>query len=156
MAWSNSKVFASYLEDSLARTAAFDLNSDTFKVVLYNNSITPSETVTAANTRYGQGQWAGTNEVYETGQWAQGGEALASITYGRGGTATITWDAADLSSGTSADLSNVHGCLIYDDTLTAPEADQGVCYNYFGGSASVANGTFTIVWNSSGIATFAV
>lgn len=156
MAWSNSKVFASFLEDALARTAAFDLNSDTFKVTLFNNSITPDATATAADTAYNTGQFANSNNVYEAGQWEQVGQSLASVTWGRAGTATVTWDAADLSSGTAADLTSVFGCHIYDDTLTTPVADQGVCFNYFGGSASVANGTFTIVWNSSGIATFAV
>jgi hypothetical protein len=28
-----------------------------------------------------------------------------------------------------------------------------VCYNYFGGVNSVTDGTFTIVWNASGIFT---
>ena len=43
------------------------------------------------------------------------------------------------------------GCLVYDDTLATPVVDQGVSYHYFGGSQSVTAGTFTIVWNTSGI-----
>ena len=35
--------------------------------------------------------------------------------------------------------------------ITTPVADQGICYNYFGGANSVTLGTFTIVWNASGI-----
>jgi hypothetical protein len=45
----------------------------------------------------------------------------------------------------------VFGCLVYDDTLTTPVADQGVCYNYFGGTQSVTAGTFTIQWGAPGI-----
>jgi hypothetical protein len=45
----------------------------------------------------------------------------------------------------------VFGCLVYDDTLTTPVADQGLSYHYFGGTQSVTSGTFTIVWNASGI-----
>ena len=50
-----------------------------------------------------------------------------------------------------ADLAAVYGCLVYDDTLT-PKA--GVCYNYFGGTNSVTNGTFTIVWHANGVFRF--
>lgn len=153
MAWSNSKVFGVLLEDALARTAAFDLNSDSFKVALYNNSITPDNTVTAANSAYNAGQWANTNELSSSTDWPAAGKALTGVTWTRA-SAVVTWDADDLSSGTAATLSNVYGCLIYDDTLASPVADEGVCYNYFGGAASVTSGTFTIVWSASGIATF--
>ena len=154
MAWSNSKVFGVLLEDLLKNTAAFALASDTLKVALYNNSITPDQTVSAANSAYNSGQWATAQEVYESGQWAQGGVSLASVTVTRS-SATTTLDAADTASGSAADLANVHGCLIYDDTLTTPVADQGICYVYFGGGSSVVNGTLTVQWSASGIATFA-
>lgn len=150
MAWSASKVHMAFLEDAFENTAALDLDSDTLKVALYNNSITPDQTVTAANSAYNVGQWATANEVHEAGQWAQGGVALASVTSSRASN-VYTLDAADTASGTAADLANVHGCLVYDDTLTTPVADQGVCYNYFGGANSVTNGTFTVQWNASGI-----
>jgi hypothetical protein len=45
----------------------------------------------------------------------------------------------------------VFGCLVYDDTITTPVADQGLCFNYFGGTQSVTAGTFTVVWSASGI-----
>ena len=46
----------------------------------------------------------------------------------------------------NATLASVFGCQVYDDTLAAPVADQGVSYHYFGGSNSVVNGTFTVAW----------
>ena len=52
-------------------------------------------------------------------------------------------------------LTAVFGCLVYDDTLTTPVADPGLSYNYFGGTNSVTSGTFTVVWNASGIFAFA-
>jgi hypothetical protein len=156
MSWSNSKVFAAFLTDALAGTAAFDLNSDTFKVALYDNDITPANDVAAANSAYNAGQWtSASNEVSESGQWATGGVALTSPTCTFTST-TVTFDASDTASGSAADLANVYGCLVYDDTLTTPVADQGVCYNYLGGANSVVNGTFTVVWSSSGIASFSV
>ena len=57
MAWANSKVFGAVLEDVLENTTAIDLNADTFKAALYNNTTAPDETVTAANSAYAVGQW---------------------------------------------------------------------------------------------------
>jgi len=151
MAWANSKIFSAFPTDAFNNTAALDLNLDSFKVALYTNAITPDQTVTSANTAYNVGQWATANEVFEAGQWAQGGVALASITSVFASN-VYTFDAADTASGSAADLASVFGCEVYDDTIATPVADQGICYNYFGGSNSVVNGTFTVVWNASGIA----
>lgn len=152
MAWSDSKVFQQFLEDCVLNVAAFDLDSDTFKVALFNNSITPDNDTSAANSAYNAGQWAsGSNEVKETGQWDAGGVNLTSPTISVGTADVVFWDASDTASGSAADLTNVYGCLVYDDTLTTPVADQGVCYNYFGGTNSVVNGTFTVVWSANGI-----
>lgn len=157
MAWSNSKIFAVFIQDALNKTSdGFDLNANTFKAALYDNDITPDNTVTAANSAYNAGQWTATgNEVTESGQWAAGGVALGTVTSSFTST-TYTFDAADTQSGSAADLANVYGCLVYCDSATTPVADQGVCYNYFGGSNSVVNGTFTIVWSGSGIFTISV
>lgn len=152
MAWANSKIFRQFLADAVLNVAAFDLDSDTFKVALYDNDITPDNDVTAANSAYNVGQWVTTgNEVFEAGQWAQGGVTLTTPAINVGTADVVFWDAADTASGSAADLANVYGCLVYDDTLTTPVADQGICYNYFGGANSVVNGTFTVVWNSAGI-----
>lgn len=152
MAWSNSKIFRQFLADAVLNTAAFDLDSDTFKVALYDNDITPDNDVSAANSAYNVDQWVTTgNEVFEAGQWAQGGATVTSPSINVATADVVFWDAADTASGSAADLASVHGCLIYDDTLTTPVADQGICYLYFGGSNSVVNGTFTVVYSSNGI-----
>jgi hypothetical protein len=152
MAWTTSKIFMALVEDTLENTTAMDLNSDTFKVALYDNDITPDQTVTSANTAYNAGQWtASGNEVSDGAEWPATGEVLDSPTSTRSSN-VYTFDADNtVSTGTSATLANVFGCLVYDDTITTPVADQGVCYNYFGGTNSVTDGTFTVVWNASGI-----
>jgi hypothetical protein len=154
MAWSASKIFMAFLEDVFENTTAMDLNSDTFKVALYDNDITPDQTVASANTAYNAGQWtASGNEVSDSTEWPATGQALGSVTSAFSSN-VYTFDAADeVSDGTSATLANVYGCLIYDDTITTPVADQGVCYLYFGGVNSVTDGTFTVVFNASGIFT---
>lgn len=139
MAWTNSKIFVAFIEDVLENTAPFDLavgSPDTFKVALYT-ICTPSQTVTSANSAYGVDQWVVGNEKYDGAEWPVTGQALDTVTFAP--TANVLkFDAADeVSTGTSATLTDVYGCLIYDDTLTTPVADQGLCYLYFGGVNSV-------------------
>jgi hypothetical protein len=152
MAWSNSKIFRAFLGDVLGNTTAMDLNSDSFKVALYDNDITPDNDVTASNSAYNVGQWASAgNEVIDATNWVAGGRTLASLSIDVSVADVVFWDAADLAGGGTVTLTNAFGCLVYDDTATTPVADQGVCYNYFGGAQSVTAGTFTIAWNANGL-----
>ena len=155
MAWSNSKIFMATIEDILENTTAMDLNSDTFKAALYNNSITPSQTAASASIAYNPGQWAVANELSDGTEWDAAGEPITGIT-STFSSNVYTFDATvdTPSGGTSATLTNVYGCLVYDDTITTPVADQGLSYHYFGGANSITDGTFTILWNASGILSF--
>jgi hypothetical protein len=117
MAWSASKIFMATIEDALENTTAFDANSDTFKAALYDNDITPDQTVASANTAYNAGQWTASGNEVANGGWASGGVALTSVTSSFSSN-VYTFDAADTANGTAATLSNVYGCLVYDDTLT--------------------------------------
>lgn len=146
----SSKIFSAFVTDQMNATSGIDLNSNSIKVALYNNSGTPDQTVASASTAYNTGQWVTANEVTSAGQWAAGGVALSSVTSAFSSN-VYTFDAADTASGSTATLSNVYGCLVYSDTVTTPVADQGICFNAFGGANSVTSGTFTVVWNSSGI-----
>jgi hypothetical protein len=150
MAWSNSKIFSAFVADSFNQTATFDLNTHTIKVALYDNDITPDQAAASANTAYNAGQWANTNEVTDGSEWPAGGVALSSLNSGFASN-VYTFDAADTASGASATLANVFGCDVYDDSLTTPVADQGICYIYFGGSNEVTDGQLTIQWSGSGI-----
>jgi len=154
MAWSNSKIFMAFFEDVFENTTAMDLNTDTFKAALYDNDITPDQTVTAANTAYNAGQWtAAGNEVTDGTNWDTGGEPLTSVTSSFSSN-VYTFDAANTpQSGATCTLASVFGCLVYDDTIATPVVDQGLSFHYFGGSNGVTGGTFTIVWHASGIAT---
>jgi hypothetical protein len=153
MAWTDSKIFSAMITDALNGTEPFDLNADTFKAALYNTTTAPDQTVTSANSAYAVDQWVVANEVDDGTNWDTGGEPLTTPT-STFSTNVYTFDAVDTpQGGATTTLAGVFGCLVYDDTVTTPVADQGVCYNYFGGSQSVTAGTFTIVWNGSGIFT---
>ena len=151
MAWSASKIFRAYLHNALTRTATLDLDGDAHKAALYNNSGTPDQNAAAASTGYNTGQWVVANEVSQSGQYAAGGVALASVVVDQATAGVVFMDANDTASGAAATLTGVFGTLVYDDTSTTPVADQGVCFNYFGGTQSVTSGTFTIVWSGNGI-----
>lgn len=152
MAFTASAVSRQVNADMVGNTCAFDYDADTIKAALYGNTGTPDKDATAANFAYNAGQWVTGNEVSQSVQFPAGGVALGSKTVTTPSTGVVMIDAADTSSGSAATLAAVYGCLVYDDTLTTPVADQGFCFNYFGGSNSVVGGTFTIVWNANGIA----
>lgn len=150
MAWSNSKIYSAYVTDSLNRTNAFDLDADNIKAALFDNTITPSQTVASASTAYAAGVWASGGVSDATG-WPAVGRQLLSVT-STFSSNVYTFDAADTASANSTTtLTNAYGCLIYDDTLASVVVDQGICYNYFGGANSITSGSFTIVWNASGV-----
>lgn len=133
-----------------------DLLTDTVKVALYNNSITPDKDAAVASTGYNTGAWSNTNEVVDATNWVAGGRALANDVYSDVANAMM-YDADNLAGGGTLTLSATHGCLVYDDTITGGTvADQGVCFNYFGGAQQVTNGTFTIAWHANGIFRFTV
>lgn len=152
MAWSASKIFSAFVTDVLNNTTAMDLNTDaSLSVALFDNSITPSQTVTSANTAYGAGVWA-SGGVSDASGWPATGRDLASVASGFSSN-VYTFDAADtVSANSTTTLTNAYGCLVYDNTITTPVADQGICFNYFGGAQSIVAGTFTVVWSASGIA----
>lgn len=155
MAWSASAIFREFLVGpcyQASGTGWTGLDSDTVKVSLHNNSITPDKDAAVASTGFNTGVWTTTNEVTDATNWVSGGRALASKTFTTPSSGVAMFDAADLAGGGNVTLANVFGCLVYDDTITAGTvADQGVCFNYFGGTQSVTAGTFTIVWAANGI-----
>lgn len=151
MAWANSKIFSAWLTDVINNTTAMDLNTDAaLKVALFDNTITPSQTVASASTAYGTGVWA-SGGVFDASGWPAVGRDLASVTSVFASN-VYTFDAADtVSANSTTTLTNAYGALVYDDTITTPVADQGICFNYFGGANSVTAGTFTVVWAAGGI-----
>ena len=149
----SSKLFVSTIEDILENTTAIRLITDTYNIALFNDTITPSQTVASAATAFGGGVWA-SGEVFDAAEWATGGQALDTVTFAP--TANVLkWDADnEVSAGVSATLADVRGCLIYNVTVNTPVDSQGICFLSFGGANAVTDGTFTVLFNAAGIATF--
>ena len=153
MAWTNSKVFVSTAEDVWENTTAMDLLVGTWKVALFDTTPTPSQTVASAATAYATGVWVTTDEVADGTNWDAGGEPLTGQTFTPASN-VLTLDATDTpQGGASTTLAGVFGCLVYDDALTTPVANQGLSYHYFGGSQGVTSGTFSVVWHANGLMT---
>jgi hypothetical protein len=148
MAWSNSKMFLAWLETVMENTEALDADSDTFKIALYDNDITPDQTVALANASYNAGQWtAAGNEVSDGTNWDAAGEPLTGVASSFSSN-VYTFDATNTpQGGATCTLANVYGGLVYDDTIN----DRGLAYLYFGGAQSVTGGTFTVVYHANGI-----
>lgn len=157
MAWS-SAIFQQAMLNPIAgrcwTTAApttySSLSADTINCALYGNTGTPDKTAAVGSTGYNTGQWVTGNEISGTG-YSAGGSALASKAFAiDSGSSSICFTAANVSW-TSATLSAVFGCLVYDNTITGGTvAKQGLCFNSFGGSQSVTGGTFTVAWATPG------
>jgi hypothetical protein len=155
----SSAVFQEWVKGVLAKSATSfgGLTTDTVNVALYGNSGTPDKNAAVGLTGYNAATsaWVSSNQVTDT-NWPAVGRPLVSSTL-TASSGTVKFDAADTASNGSVTLANVYGCLVYDDTISGGTvADQGVCFNYFGGAQSVTSGTFTVVWNASGIFTMTV
>lgn len=154
MAWTVSGCFREWpkMTDQVSATGYTGLDSDTINAALFNNSVTPDKDAAVGSTGYNTGTWVTANEVTDATNWQAKGRALASKTFTTPSSTKYRFDAADTAGAGTMTIANAFGAFVYDDTITAGTvADQGVCFNYFGGTQSVTGGTFTIIWSANGI-----
>jgi hypothetical protein len=155
MAWTASNLSAAAV-DALCNGTFYvtgTWTADTINCALYGTAPTPNKNDTLANNTYNAGQWVstGTNQETTGTGYSAGGQALGTKThtFGSGtsqlGAAGPVW--------TSATISGVFGCLVYDNTNSPKYA---YCWNWFGGTQSVSGGSFTIVWSGAGILQFTI
>lgn len=171
MTWSASAIFREWPKSVMGQgqTAAVlpaaygGLGADTVKAALFGTtaSMTPDKDASLVTTGYNSAasQWVVANEKTGSSEWVAGGRTLASKTLTTPSSGVFMFDAADLTGAASITMSGVAGCLVYDSTITAGTggiAAQGVCFNYFGGDQSVTAGTFSVVFNASGVFRFTV
>jgi len=150
MSWSVSKMFRRTLSELFSNTQAWDFDVDACKVALYNNTVVPdADAATDALQSYaGAGStWAG-NEITGT-NWSAGGVALAGQTISVANSLRVVFDANDTASPANTTVAGTFGCLLYD--TAAAVTPRGISFHYFGGTQSVTNGVFTVVWHSNGI-----
>lgn len=147
MAWAGSGLFTATFDNVLTGTA-YNLETDAVRVALYNNAVTPDYDAALASVAYDTGTWVLANERSGTG-WAAGGVLLASkaVTPATPAAGQLQFDAEDVIE-TGTTLTDIYGCLIYDDTV----ANNGIVAVQFSGAPySTSAGTLTISWHANGI-----
>ncbi len=145
MAITASGLFVSTMVDVFDTTQlALDLDLETHKGALYDNTITPDFDASAANAAFGAGAFA-SGEVFGT-NWASGGVALTGTTF-TGSSGTATFDATDVSVA-STTITNARGYLLYADALAGNNA---IVLVNFGADYSTVAGTFAVTWHANGV-----
>ncbi|WP_379491261.1 hypothetical protein [Nonomuraea rubra] len=117
-----------------------DLDDDTHKLALYDNTVTPNFATDQSYSTSG--------EITGTGYTA-GGLAIASATFTvttSGGT-FATWDGNDVQW-TDSTLTGVRGGIAYADGETPKRLILGID---FGSAYTTASGTLLVAFNASGI-----
>lgn len=155
MAFTASAIFREWVVGPMfqaAGTGYTGLDSDTVKLALYGNSGTPDKDAAVGSTGYNTGAWVTGNEVTDATNWPAGGLALASKTFTTPSSGVGMFDAADRAGSGTLTLAPFYGGLVFDDTISGGTvADQGHCFNYFGGVQQVTAGTATVIFNVNGV-----
>lgn len=142
MAWGGSGWYADLLVDAMgASQFPLDLDDDTHKIALYDNTITPD--YSAADQSYST-----TGEIVGTGYTA-GGLAIASSTFTvtTVGSIYATWDGND-AQWPGSTLTGVRGAVAYADAETPKRRILGIDFL----SAYTTNdGTLLLAFASVGI-----
>lgn len=124
-----------------------DFNSDTIKVMLCTSSYTPNQDTHQYKSSV-------TNEVTGTG-YAAGGATISSPTLSYSGASnTLTLDGGDVSWPSSTITARY--AVIYDSSPATDATRPLLAYVDFGVDVSSSGGTFSITWDSAGIATVTV
>ena len=162
MTWTGtegSKIFRQFVADQLINasgTGWVGLDGTTTKVALYGNTGTPTKDAASNAYSYNTGQWVTGNEVTGASEWVAGGRTLTWSAVDVTVSGTIKQDASDLTGSATVTMSGIYGCLVYADAVSASPVDPGVCFNYFGGTTGVTSGTYSVLWNASGVFSFSV
>lgn len=162
MAWTDSRIFREWVRSCMGhgQTAGVlpagygGLVLDGVKAALFNDDVVPDRNAARTSTGYNTGTWLTADEVTGASEWVAGGRALASKTLTTPSSGVIMFDADNIVGSATVTMSGIHGCLVYDDDTTAGTggiADQGISFNYFGGTTGVTAGTYSILWNSNGV-----
>jgi hypothetical protein len=126
-------------------TEGFNMGSDSFKVILLDNS----HSFNAAHTQLSD---VSANEIATGSGYTQQSKTLASVTSAQS-SGTYTFDAADVTWTASGGAISAYHAVIYNDT---DASDSLVCSINFDGQQTAADGAdFKLIWNASGIFTLA-
>lgn len=142
MAWGGSGWYGDTIADALGTTQlGTDLDLDTAKLALYDNTITPD--FNASNPTYST-----TGEIVGTGYTAAGKVVTTATLVAASG--FIVWDGDNVQWDSST-LTGVRGGQILADYLSPKRLIIGIDW---GSAYTTADGTLLIAWHANGIARF--
>ena len=125
-----------------------NLSSDTFKLGLVTNAVTPAASTTDPRWGAGGSTDLSSSQVTPGGNYATGGPALASSSWSET-SGTATFDATDVSiAQDAANPNNARWAIVYNDTSAGKEA---IAFVDLGGVTDLTAGNLAITWNASGI-----
>ena len=150
MAWTDTRVSRQYVADKFNETANLPF-SDTWRLSLFNNTVTPDRDATAANFAFNAGTWTTGNQVTDATNWPSPGKAITGLAGSTPSTGVYMVDCNDIASGGNVTLTGFFGGLVFNDTVTTPVADQGMSFHYFGGTQTVTANPFTAVVDANGL-----
>lgn len=163
MAWTKSGIYLVPMMDIMVATSITNggvlYTATTNKIALHSNSLTDGSA--PINFSATTATWANTNEVSGTG-WVTGGIALSAAASGstsvvptlaEGTTGSIRYNWTNPLSVATTTLTNVRGCILYMDAITAPTALIDAMYLAitFGADYSTVAGTFGITPSATGL-----
>lgn len=148
MARGDVKFFAAF-HKSAEDGVAFDLGSDTLKLGLVGNSVTP--TVSTNDPRWGSaGSTDFSAQQVGTGTAYTGPITMTSVTFTRSsGVVTLDFDNVVVAQDASG-FTTAYWGILYDDTVTGKYA---IGFVDLGGPVSIQGGALNINWNASGFGT---
>lgn len=128
-----------------------DLETDTIKLALITNGVTPTANDATPQWGAGSGVDYDGNEVSTAGGYTANGLACANPALTRSGD-TSTFDADDPAalSQNGSGFTNAYWGILYSDTATNKDC---IGFLDLGGPVSEQAGPITITWNASGILT---
>lgn len=139
-----AKLFGNFMLKALNKE--IDWDGDTFKVMLCTSTYVPNQDTHIYKSSV-------TNEVTGTG-YTSGGAILGSVTITYNSTThAVILDAADVSW-TSSTITARYA-VVYDNTPSTDATRPLVCWLDFGQDFASNVGTFSITWDSAGIASLA-
>ena len=148
MAVTASGIYVKTILDALDLTqAVVDLDSETMKLAMYLDALTPDFSVDQA---FGSAPFTA-NQVTGTA-YSAGGVALPGTTFTESPAGTVMFDATDVAWAAST-IANAMCGVIYLDAIATPVAKPALVLIDFVTAYSTTAGTFTIQFSTGGIFT---
>lgn len=126
------------------------LETDTMKLGLTTNVVTPSETTSDPRWGAGGGTNLATNQVTPGGNYSSGGPTIGNNVWTLS-SATVTFDGDNISiTQNASNPADARWGIIYNDTAAGKQA---LAFLDLGGVTDLTAGDFSVTWSGSGIFT---